>query len=211
MKPLAVVPLVAEAGAAWGAPVDSPAASSLATVKRVYVESLGASPPAVMLRDMVISSLASSGLFAVTENADHADAILRGSAEDMIYDEQHHSTDSITAGIKSGSSDSFSSKYDRTNDTKSSGLNIGQNETMNSVERRHEASASVRLVNRDGDVIWSTTMESNGAKFKSSSADVADRIVKKLTEDLQRARTVLSRGPAGVPVSSAMQAGTPVR
>jgi hypothetical protein len=183
---------------------------SLATVKRIYVESLGSSPQAVMLHDMVVSSLAASGLFAVTENADHADATLRGSADDQIYVEQHHTSDSINVGTHSGSSDNFSSKYDHTSDSKSGGLNIGQNETMNSAERRHEASASVRLVNRDGDVIWSTTQESNGAKFRSSSADVADKILRKLTEDLQRARLALAKG-SGVPASSAMQAGMPVR
>jgi hypothetical protein len=211
VKALAFVLLIATGAikAAAAEPAGTLTTGTLTTVKRVYVESLGASPQAVILRDMVISSLAGSGLFAVTEKADHADAILRGSAEDTLYDEQHHTTDSITAGIRSGSSEGYSSKYDHTNDTKSSGLNIGQNETMNSVERKHEASASVRLVNLDGDVIWSATIESNGAKFKSSSADVADRLIKKLADDLQRARTMSSR-VTGV-VSSTMQAGIPSR
>ena len=51
---------------------------------------------------------------------------------------------------------------------------------------RHEAIASVRLVNKDGDVIWSTTQESNGAKFRGASADVADKITKQLVVDYQR-------------------------
>jgi hypothetical protein len=48
--------------------------------------------------------------------------------------------------------------------------------------------AAVRLVNKDGDVIWSTTQESLGGKFRGSSADVADRITKKLLEDYDRAK-----------------------
>jgi hypothetical protein len=43
-------------------------------------------------------------------------------------------------------------------------------------------------VNKDGDVIWSTTQESMGGKFHGSSADVADRITKKLLEDYDRAK-----------------------
>jgi len=43
-------------------------------------------------------------------------------------------------------------------------------------------------VNKDGDVIWSTTQESNGAKFRGASADVADKITKQLEADYQRAR-----------------------
>jgi hypothetical protein len=46
----------------------------------------------------------------------------------------------------------------------------------------------VRLVNKDGDVIWSTTQESLGAKFRGASADVADKITAKLKEDFEKAR-----------------------
>ncbi len=185
-----------------------PAGSTLATIKRIYVDTFGDTPQSVMLHDMVIVSLSSSGFFAITEKPDHADAILRGSADDQIYVERHHSTDSITAGIHSGNSDNYTSKYDHTSTSKSSGLNIGQNETMQSEDRRHEASASVRLVNRDGDVIWSTTQESSGAKFRSSSADVADKIFRKLVIDLQKARNTSSSLPAA---SATMQAGIPTR
>ena len=38
-----------------------------------------------------------------------------------------------------------------------------------------QAVAAVRLVNKDGDVIWSTTQESQGGKFRRASTDVADR------------------------------------
>jgi hypothetical protein len=185
-----------------GATALEPVASTLGTVKRVYVESLGASPQAILLRDMVISSLSSSGFFVITEKSDFADALLRGSADDQVFMEQHNSTDSLSAGIHSGNTENYSSKYDHTANAKTSGLNIGQNESMHSNERRHEASASVRLINRDGDVIWSTTQESNGARFKSASADVADKIYRKLLEDLQK-----SRGTA----SAATQAGIPTR
>jgi len=49
----------------------------------------------------------------------------------------------------------------------------------------------VRLVNKEGDLIWATTQESNGAKFRGSSADVADKITRKLLEDLDRAQRML--------------------
>jgi len=46
----------------------------------------------------------------------------------------------------------------------------------------------VRLVNLDGDVIWSTTQESNGAKFRGAMADVADKIARKLIDETKKAR-----------------------
>jgi hypothetical protein len=50
----------------------------------------------------------------------------------------------------------------------------------------NEAKLSVRLVNPDGDVIWTSTQESKGAKYKGASADVADKCVKKLLRDVEK-------------------------
>jgi len=65
---------------------------------------------------------------------------------------------------------------------------VGENESHHIKERKHEAYAAVRLCNRDGDVLWSTTQESLGAKFRSASADVAAKVAKQLTLDVDRAR-----------------------
>ena len=65
---------------------------------------------------------------------------------------------------------------------------VGDRESNTTHERKHEALATVRLVNKDGDVIWSTTQESTGAKFRGASADVADRITRQLLADIQRLR-----------------------
>ena len=43
-------------------------------------------------------------------------------------------------------------------------------------------------MNKDGDVIWSTTQESNGAKFRGASADVADKISRALVAEFERLR-----------------------
>ena len=51
----------------------------------------------------------------------------------------------------------------------------------------------MRLVNKDGDVIWSTTQESNGGKFKGASADVAEKITKQLVADVDQLRGKPSR------------------
>src|SRR5262249_61418860 len=68
------------------------------------------------------------------------------------------------------------------------GISLGESESEHSADRRHEAIAAVRLVNKDGDVIWATTQESLGAKFRGASADVAEKITLKLKEDYEKAR-----------------------
>jgi hypothetical protein len=59
----------------------------------------------------------------------------------------------------------------------------------------------VRLCNKDGDVLWSTTQESQGAKFRSASADVAAKIAHQLTLDVDKAQRtlLLATGPARMP------------
>ena len=152
----------------------------LLTVRRVYVDRLVGGEPAAQMREILIGALHGTKLFVVTEKEDRADAVLRGAAEDMVYTEQHATSDSISARANFG--------MGRTSNRTTGGAGVGENESERSTERRHEAIASVRLVNKDGDVIWSTTQESLGAKFRGASADVADKITAKLKDDFERAR-----------------------
>jgi hypothetical protein len=156
----------------------------LVAVHRVFVDRLTGGETAAQMRDILISSLAGAELFVVTENQEHADAILRGAAEDLVFTDVHQSSDSINAHANLGTSHgSYGSRSGNT-----AGIALGDNESDRTSERRHEAIAAVRLVNKDGDVIWSTTQESLGAKFHGASADVADKITTKLKEDFDRAR-----------------------
>jgi hypothetical protein len=153
-----------------------------AGIKKVYVERFGGGQGADQIRDMVIATIQKTNLFALTENPDRADALLRGSAEDLVYTETFQSTDGITARL--GSSGGYGSSESSRNLIP--GVSLGDHESVHKQERKHEASASVRLVNRDGDVLWSTIQESDGAKFRSAAADVAERIGRQLQTDYNR-------------------------
>jgi hypothetical protein len=168
----------------------------IATVKRVYVDRLTGGETAAQMRDLIISSLQGSKLFVITENPERADAFLRGAAEDLVFADSFSSSEGVRLGAGAGES-SASSTGTRANGigttTGSRGsrrfnVGVGENEALSTRERKHEALATVRLVNKDGDVIWSTTQESNGAKFRGASADVADKITRQLIADYQRAR-----------------------
>ena|SRR5579871_532308 len=166
----------------------------LLTIKRVYVDRLTGGDTAAQMRDLLITSLQGSKLFVVTENQDRADVFLRGAAEDLIYTDTFDTSDSLD--IRSGVSASTrpgritTSAGTTTSPDTSHSLNLsaGERESSNIKERRHEALATVRLVNKDGDVIWSTTQESNGAKFRGASADVAEKITRQLMSDVERLR-----------------------
>ena len=166
----------------------------LLMVRRVFVDRFSGGETAAQMRDMIISSLQNSKLFVITENQDKADTILRGSAEDLVFNEVHSSSDSLNIHSSMGTSttdeESALRGGTRTEDHtgRTMGIGAGDSESSHSSERRHEANAAIRLVNKDGDVIWSTTQESRGGKFLGSSADVADKVMKRLTEDYERAR-----------------------
>src|SRR5436305_5984140 len=130
------------------------------------------------MRDFLLSSLEGSKLFVLTENQERADAILKGAAEDLVFTEVHSSSDSLNARSNIGTGRANSSSRGAY-----AGFGVGESESEHSAERRHEAVAAVRLVNKEGDVIWATTQESLGAKFRGASTDVADKITAKLKDD----------------------------
>jgi hypothetical protein len=171
--------------AAQAGDIEENSLRELLTIRRVYVDRLTGGETAAQMRDILISSMQGAKLFVITENQERADATLRGAAEDLVFTEAHSSSDSLNAHANAGTGSGRSSSSSR---GVYGGLSAGDNESDHSTERRHEAIAAVRLVNKDGDVIWSTTQESLGAKFRGASSDVADKITAKLKEDFDRAR-----------------------
>lgn len=156
---------------------------NLLTIRRVFVDRMTGGETAAQMRDILISSLEGAKLFVLTENQERADVVLRGAAEDLVFTDVHTSSDSVNAHMNAGTG---------RNSTRTTGayggVGVGDSESDHSTDRRHEAVAAVRLVNKDGDVIWSTTQESLGAKFRGASSDVAAKITGKLKEDFERAR-----------------------
>ncbi len=172
---------------------DSPT-TSLPEVKRIFVAAL-VGTEAQALRELIIASLDSTRLFILTDNPDRADAILKGAADDQVFIDTHDMEDGIStrqSGGKSGSSTTTSRAGGGF-----AGISISEHEAHHSKERKHEAYATVRLCSTNGDVLWSTTQESQGAKFKGASADVAAKVARQLTLDMDKARrsATVTAGP----------------
>jgi len=153
-------------------------AAKLLQVRRIYVDTFGDDAVAKQVQAMVIASLADSKKFIVTENKEKADATLRGTGLEKTSQELHSYKEGTAAGGVGGS---FS---------RNTGSVVGRaaaiEDSSTSTETIHEARVAVRLVDRDGDVIWSSTQESRGGKYKGASADVADKVVKQLLRDLEK-------------------------
>jgi hypothetical protein len=168
----------------------------LPKIKRVFVDRLTGGETAAQMRDLIITALQNSKLFVVTENQERADAFLRGAAEDLIYSDLFKSSENVSMlgnssdseGVSSDSRYNGASGGNSSRSARSNGSSIGGGESSEVKERKHEALATVRLVNKDGDLLWSTTQESGGAKFHGASADVAEKIAKQLIAEYERVR-----------------------
>lgn len=180
---------------------DNQTLGQLVHIHRLYVDRLSGGETAEQLRDLIIASLQRARLFILTENKDRADAYLRGSGEDLIFTDTFQSADSLNVHGAMG----LGSSYSRSTTARrsvSASAGAGENEATRIVERKHEATAAVRLVSKNGDIIWSTSQESRGAKFRGASADVAEKITRQLMEDLDRARRLAAPpAAAGKPAS----------
>ena len=168
----------------------NPQFQELLKIRRLYVEKLAGGDTAVQIRDILIGALQASRLFTVTENPDKADCSLKGSAEDLVFTDTFQSSEGIQARTQVGSARTTGANRGGV------GFSVGEQESSRIAERKHEATLAVRLVNKDGDVIWSTTQESLGAKFRGASADVAAKVTRQLTDDFARARKLT---PASAP------------
>ncbi len=175
------------AGSLSGSGAAGTPVASLADVKRIYVAALTGGRGADTLRDLIIASVSASHEFLITENEERADAVLKGAAQDDIFTDHFSANDSTSVH---GSMGIYGAAVKGS--TRSPGgyatESAGERESTRDEERKHEAYAAVRLCNKDGDVIWSTTQESLGAKFRGAGADVAARVARQLASDLQKAR-----------------------
>ena len=169
-------------------PADESAAQ-LAKVRRIYVDILTGGDTALQIRDLLMTSLQRSKLFIITENEEKADAVLKGAGEDEVFTDSFQSSEGINAHTQLGGGETTSTRnYASTNQNRYAGITVGENSSRKTEERKHEAIATVRLVSKDGDVIWSGTAESLGGKFLGASADVADKIAKRLVADYKAAK-----------------------
>src|SRR5580658_4380133 len=168
---------------------EEEAAEHLSKVRRIYIAVLTGGDAALQIRDLLMTSLHNSKQFIITEEEDKADAVLKGAGDDDVFTDTFQASDGLNARsqIGSGSSEGLRN-YANSSSNHSGALSLGQNESSRTEERKHESIATVRLVAKDGDVIWSATAESLGAKFLGASADVADKLAKRLVTDYKAAK-----------------------
>jgi len=169
---------------------DEEIAVKFAKVKRVYVENFGDDQASKQAQAMVIDALTKAHRFIVTEKKETADAILKGVGLEKSSQELHASSEATSvSGAAGAHQGSISGSGGSVSGSSSGGFiarGAGIADSQASTETINDARMAVRLVSSDGDVLWSTTQESKGAKYKGASGDVAEKVVKQLLWDLEK-------------------------
>jgi hypothetical protein len=153
----------------------------------------------IQVQEMVIARLFQTKRFSLTENCEKADYILKGS----ITERNEHASRSESEGIgfgqaASGSSSSSSRVGSVGSSSSSSGsARVSGNayENLSSSEIKQEAAITLRIVDRDGEIIWATSQESSEGKSKGAIGLATEQAVRRLLRDIERAEKQLKAGP----------------
>ncbi len=189
------------------------ASSDLLNVKRIYVDSFGDDPISKEMQSMIVSALVASKRFVVTENRDRADTVLKGVALEKTSQELHafgeNTSVSSAAGGHHAEINGSNGTVTGTSNGGFAAKSAGIGDSSINTETIDRARVAIRLVNIDGDVIWTTTQESKGAKYKGASADAADMCVKQLVRDVARVEAATTPQAGVAPVTAPSTAAHP--
>jgi hypothetical protein len=191
------------AGAVWGqdkpqetaAPSEPAANPRLLQVKRVCVQNFGDDALGVQAREMVIAKLYESKRFSLTENCEKAEFVLKGSITERSDRVSRSESEGIGFGRSAAASESSGTGAARTGSSASGSVRGDTHENLSSSEVKVQAAVTMRLVDKDGEILWAVSLESAGGKTKGAIGDAAERAVRKFLRDLERAEKQNASSP----------------
>lgn len=170
-------------------PEEESRAAALLSVKRICVEKIsGDGTQGAQAQEMAFASLFASKRFVLTENCEKADAVIKGAVTETTDQRVRAEAEDIEFGKAVGAASASLGS----GTAAVAAAHGGASETLASSETRRQVSVSLRIVDKDGEVLWAHTQESGGGKVKGPLADAVDRAVKQLVRDIEKAEK--SRG-----------------
>ncbi len=168
-------------------PAEPAANPRLLQVKRVCVQNFGEDALGVQAREMVIAKLFEAKRFSLTENCEKADFVLKGSITERSDRVSRSESEGIGFGESAAAASSSGSGATRSGVAASASSRGDTHESLSSSEVKLQAAVTMRLVDKDGEILWAASLESAGGKTKGAIGDAADRAVRKFLRDLERA------------------------
>lgn len=174
-----------------GAPPEPTVDPRLLQVKRICIQKLGEDALGTQVQEMVIAKLFESKRFSMTENCDRADFVVKGSITERSERTFRSESEGIGFGERLSHSESQSSRVGSVGGSTSSSAAVAvtgsQHESLSSSEVKQQAAVTLRVVDKQGDILWAISLESTGGKTKGAIGDAAERAVRRLLRDIERA------------------------
>ncbi len=160
----------------------------LVSVKRVCIQRMGEDALGVQVQEMVIARLFESRRFSLTENCDNADYAVKGTITERSDRVSRSESESIGFGERVAASDSsWTAGAGGRSNSASASVRGAASEHLASSDVKVQAAVTLRVVDKDGEILWATSQESTGGKTKGAIGDAAERAVRKLLRDIGRA------------------------
>ena len=160
-------------------------------VKRICVRNFGEDPLGIQVQEMVIAKLFESKRFSLTENCERADVVLKGSITERSESTYRSESEGIGFGRRVAGSESSSSRMGSASSSASSSVSTGvtgsDHESLSSSEVKQYAAVTLRVVDKEGDILWATSQESAKGKTKGAIGFAAERAVRRLLRDIEKA------------------------
>ena len=155
------------------------------------MQQFGDDPLGVQAHEMVIAKLFEARRFSLTENCDRADYVIKGSVTERLERVSRSESEGIGFGERASSSQSSSSRFGSAGSSSSSSVAAAvtgsTHESLSSSEVKQQAAVTLRLVDKEGDIIWAISLESAGGKTKGAIGDAAERATRRFLRDIERA------------------------
>ncbi|MBI1749032.1 MAG: hypothetical protein HY234_09850 [Acidobacteria bacterium] len=168
-------------------PAEQAANPRLVKVKRICVQKFGEDVLGAQAQEMIIAKLFESHRFTLTENCEKADYVLKGSITERTERTYRSESEGIGFGRSAAASESSGSGVTRSGTAAAASVRGDTHESLSSSEVKEQAAVTMRLVDKDGEILWAASLESTGGKTKGAIGDAAERAVRKFLRDLERA------------------------
>lgn len=156
----------------------------LLLVKRVCVDKIAADDNAdAVVREMLFAGLYAMKRFVVTENCDKAEAVVKGA----VLERSENRVRGESEGTDFGKAVGFASATSTGGSAGMGAIGGGSGTALFSAETKSSASLTLRIVDKEGTIIWAHTQDSPGGKTKGAISDAVDRALRQLTRDFERA------------------------
>jgi hypothetical protein len=165
------------------APHDEPQIDPrILEVKRICVD-FGDDALGRQVKEMVIAKLFEARRFSLTEKCEPPDftgSKLRGSVSERADHTYRSESEGVGFGGVAGARADFGTGA-------VAGVTGNAHESLSSSEVKQSAVVTLRIVDKDGEIIWAISQESTGGKTKGAIGDAAERAIRRLLRDIERA------------------------